>query len=196
MTADVGDGDTFTVNGEPVAAYMGTDSAIDAMAGSAWNGRWVSFVFDGETLNFKGGGGKVTVSGLTADNIRKNATVTIKQGAKVISNIAGTYDCLFFGNLQSGISGSNVADQFSFGTPSGSKYSNDNASLPLRVTLPRTPKIAYVYSIEGQYDTSKVTVGNKVASGFGLKVLTGITGNTVTIEKANASVRKVIAILG
>lgn len=57
MTADVQAGDTFAVNGEPVAAYMGTESATDAMAGSQWNGRWVSFVFDGETLNFKGGGG-------------------------------------------------------------------------------------------------------------------------------------------
>ena len=57
MTADVQAGDTFAVNGEPVAAYMGTESAGDAMAGSQWNGRWVSFVFDGETLNFKGGGG-------------------------------------------------------------------------------------------------------------------------------------------
>lgn len=57
MTADVQEGDTFAVNGEPVAAYMGTESAGGAMAGSQWNGRWVSFVFDGETLNFKGGGG-------------------------------------------------------------------------------------------------------------------------------------------
>ena len=57
MTADVQAGDTFAVNGEPVAAYMGTESAADAMAGSEWSGRWVSFVFDGETLNFKGGGG-------------------------------------------------------------------------------------------------------------------------------------------
>lgn len=57
MTADVRAGDTFAVNGEPVAAYMGTESATDAMAGSQWSGRWVSFVFDGETLNFKGGGG-------------------------------------------------------------------------------------------------------------------------------------------
>ncbi len=57
MTADVQAGDTFAVNGEPVTAYMGTESAAGAMAGSQWNGRWVSFVFDGETLNFKGGGG-------------------------------------------------------------------------------------------------------------------------------------------
>lgn len=51
MTADVQAGDTFAVNGEPVTAYMGTESAAGAMAGSQWNGRWVSFVFDGETLN-------------------------------------------------------------------------------------------------------------------------------------------------
>lgn len=57
MTDNVATGDTFTVNGTPVTAYMGTDDATDSMAGSAWNGKWVSFVYDGSTLNFKGGGG-------------------------------------------------------------------------------------------------------------------------------------------
>ena len=65
LTAGVEAGDTFTVNGAPVTAWMGAESAVDMMAGGGWNGRWVSFVFDEEngTLNFKGGGGKVTVSG-------------------------------------------------------------------------------------------------------------------------------------
>lgn len=91
MTADVQAGDTFTVNGAPVTAYMGADSAVDAMAGSPWNGKWVSFIVEGSTLNFKGGGGKVTVTGLTADVVKKGTTVTVKQGAKTVASVVGTY---------------------------------------------------------------------------------------------------------
>ena len=89
MTADVQAGDTFAVNGEPVAAYMGTASAGDAMAGSQWNGRWVSFVFDGETLNFKGGGGLPAAdrAKLIPGNIK--AGVTFFEGTP--RAVAGTF---------------------------------------------------------------------------------------------------------
>ena len=100
MTADVQAGDTFTVNGAPVAAYVGADSAADAMAGSPWNGRWVSFTVEGGTLNFKGGGGKVTVTGLAAAAIKQGNTVTVKQGEKVVASVAGTYfgsNIVYFG---------------------------------------------------------------------------------------------------
>lgn len=90
MTADVAEGDTFTVNGKPVTAYMGADNAVDVMAGSAYNGKWVSFIVEGETLNFKGGGGKVTVEGLSADVIDRDVVVTIKQGAKTVQSVRGT----------------------------------------------------------------------------------------------------------
>lgn len=93
MTADIAAGDTFTVNGTPVTAYMGAESAVDMMAGSTYSGRWVTFVCDSEanTLNFKGGGGKVTVSGLSADVVKTGATVTVKQGAKVVQSVVGAY---------------------------------------------------------------------------------------------------------
>ena len=89
MTADVQAGDTFAVNGEPVTAYMGTESATDAMAGSQWNGRWVSFVFDGETLNFKGGGGLPAAdrAKLIPGNIK--AGVTFFEGTP--RAVAGTF---------------------------------------------------------------------------------------------------------
>lgn len=89
MTADVQAGDTFAVNGEPVAAYMGTESAADAMTGSQWNGRWVSFVFDGETLNFKGGGGLPAAdrAKLIPGNIK--AGVTFFEGTP--RAVAGTF---------------------------------------------------------------------------------------------------------
>ena len=80
----------FMVNGAPVTAYMGTDDAAGSMAGSPWNGKWVSFIVEGSTLNFKGGGGKVTVTGLTADAVKKGTTVTVKQGAKVVASVSGT----------------------------------------------------------------------------------------------------------
>ena len=89
MTADVQAGDTFTVNGEPVTAYMGTESAAGAMAGSQWSGRWVSFVFDGETLNFKGGGGLPAAdrAKLIPGNIK--AGVTFFEGTP--RAVAGTF---------------------------------------------------------------------------------------------------------
>lgn len=91
LTADVAAGDTFTVNGAPVTAYMGAESAADAMAGGSWSGRWVSFVFDGATLDFKGGGGRVTVSGLSADAVKTGVTVAVKQGAKTVQTVTGTF---------------------------------------------------------------------------------------------------------
>ena len=91
MTANVSAGDTFTVNGQAVTAYMGAERAVDAMAGSAWSGKWVSFIVEGDTLNFKGGGGKVTVTGLSADVVKQGSTVTVKQGSKVVSSVLGTY---------------------------------------------------------------------------------------------------------
>lgn len=36
-------------------------------------------------------GGKVTVTGLTAGNVKKGTTVTVKHGAKTVESVAGTY---------------------------------------------------------------------------------------------------------
>ncbi|MDY5007527.1 hypothetical protein [Candidatus Allofournierella merdipullorum] len=55
LTADVQAGDTFTVNGAPVTAYMGADDAAVSMEGSEWNGKWVGFIIDGSVLSFSGG---------------------------------------------------------------------------------------------------------------------------------------------
>lgn len=92
MTANVEAGDTFQVNGTPVTAYMGVDAAVGAMAGSAYTGRWVSFIIEDGILNFKGGGGRVTVSGLSANAVKKGTTITVKQGAKTVQSVTGTYD--------------------------------------------------------------------------------------------------------
>lgn len=90
MTANFEEGDSITVNGTPVTAYIGTDEAVTSMAGNEWNGKWITFTFEGNTLNFKGGGGgKVTVSGLSAEKILSDTTVEIAQGSKIIQSVTG-----------------------------------------------------------------------------------------------------------
>lgn len=83
LTADIQAGDTFTVNGQAVTAYMGASLAAEIMAGSKYAGRWVAFVYDKEeaTLNFKGGGG------LTADDKAKLIPGNLRSG---ITLFAGT----------------------------------------------------------------------------------------------------------
>lgn len=76
ITSDIQEGDTWTVNGSPVTAYVGTDDATSMMAGQPYTGRWVTFVFDGEILNFRGGGGLSAIDKekLIPENIRKWVT--------------------------------------------------------------------------------------------------------------------------
>ena len=57
LTANVAAGDTVQVNGKTVPAYVGGETFTDALAGEALRGRWLSFVWDGTQVNFKGGGG-------------------------------------------------------------------------------------------------------------------------------------------
>lgn len=76
MTSDIEVGDTFTVNGQPVAAYVGSENAIDVIVGSPWNGKWISFTFDGTQINFKGGGGLSAAdkAKLIPENIKAGVT--------------------------------------------------------------------------------------------------------------------------
>ena len=57
LTANVAAGDTVQVNGKTVPAYVGGETFADAFAGEALSGRWLSFVWDGTQVNFRGGGG-------------------------------------------------------------------------------------------------------------------------------------------
>jgi hypothetical protein len=56
ITAQVEPGDTFTVNGAPVPAYMGAD-AVDELP----VGRWMPFINSGSQLDFRGGGAGLAV---------------------------------------------------------------------------------------------------------------------------------------
>lgn len=96
ITSDIQEGDTWTVNGSPVTAYMGAEEATSMMAGQPYTGRWVTFTFDGEFINFKGGGGSVTVEGLSAETVVQGKKVTVKQGSKIISDVSGTVPAISF----------------------------------------------------------------------------------------------------
>ena len=76
LTANFAAGDTITINGLSVTAYMGTEEAVSSMIGSEWNGKWISFTFDGETVNFKGGNGlnSKDKSKLIPENIKEGVT--------------------------------------------------------------------------------------------------------------------------
>lgn len=90
--APFNEGDTITVNGSSVSAYTQDG---EALTGGAWNtGMTVVCYLDGNTLNFKGGGGKVTVEGLSADVIWTGNTVKILQGAKILQTVIGRLDVL------------------------------------------------------------------------------------------------------
>jgi len=89
ITADVEEGDTFAVNGKPVSAYVGAEDATGSMAGSPWSGKWVTFVFDGSTLNFKGGGGLSTAdrAKLIPENIRNDVKIFEGTPREVTGNL-------------------------------------------------------------------------------------------------------------
>lgn len=94
LTDNVASGDTFTVNGEAVTAFMGTEDAVGSMAGAAWSGKWATFTYDEQekTLNFKGGGGLSTsdLTTATAEEVDVVKGKTFFAGDKTIKT--GTLD--------------------------------------------------------------------------------------------------------
>lgn len=85
--APYNEGDTITVNGETVSAQ--TQDGQPLQPGAWADGATVVCYLDGTTLNFKGGGGTVTVEGLAADVVKSGTTVTVKQGTKVVASVTG-----------------------------------------------------------------------------------------------------------
>ena len=78
LTANVAAGDTLQVNGKTVPAYAGGEPFADAFAGEALSGRWLSFVWDGAQVNFKGGGGlsatKLALADAVPADVRRGKT--------------------------------------------------------------------------------------------------------------------------
>ena len=78
LTANVAAGDTVQVNGKTVPAYVGGEAFADALEGEALSGRWLSFVWDGAQVNFKGGGGlmgaKLALADAVPADVRRGRT--------------------------------------------------------------------------------------------------------------------------
>lgn len=115
MTADVEKGDTFTVNGVPATAWMGTEEAAPVMAGSPWNGRWLTFVRDGETINFEGGDGLTAgdKERLIPENIRTGVTIAKVTGSLLPSCKENSLACLWlrlYDNSNAPIQTNNVTE--------------------------------------------------------------------------------------
>ncbi|HIX05900.1 MAG TPA: hypothetical protein H9865_07355 [Candidatus Fournierella pullicola] len=115
MTADVEKGDTFTVNGVPATAWMGTEEAAPVMAGSPWNGRWLTFVLDGETINFEGGDGLTAgdKERLIPENIRTGVTIAKVTGSLLPSCKENSLACLWlrlYDNSNAPIQTNNVTE--------------------------------------------------------------------------------------
>lgn len=99
LTANVAAGDTVQVNGKTVPAYVGGEAFADAFAGEALRGRWLSFVWDGTQVNFKGGGGlsntKLALADATPATVLEGktfyagSTKELKTGAILTRNKVG-----------------------------------------------------------------------------------------------------------
>ena len=78
LTANVAAGDTVQVNGKTVPAYVGGETFTDALAGESLRGRWLSFVWDGTQVNFRGGGGlsnsKLALADAAASDVVEDKT--------------------------------------------------------------------------------------------------------------------------
>lgn len=158
MTADVQPGDTWTVNGKPVTAYMGTEDATDSMAGQPYNGKWVTFVVEGTTLNFKGGGGLTAAdrAKLIPNNIRYGVSI-----AKVLGELIA-FDT-FLGIFSQGDSTSGCA----YGM---SKINNDplyfgflgtNATYSKEVPAGKYAYCAVLGAYSTQTNDSSITYGSQ-----------------------------------
>ena len=173
MTADVQEGDTFTLNGMPVQAFMGAEEAVNMMAGQPYTGRWVTFVTDAETgtLNFKGGGGPVTVEGLSADVIWNGNTIKLQQGAKVLQTVLGRLDILAVYGVQ-GDNGGTMGQ-------GGLVRSANGYSVAGSVgTIPGVPLMAIAGKSSG-YGTF-IVGGNSV--GVGTTVYTEFPSKTISFQ--------------
>lgn len=127
MTADVAAGDTFTVNGAPATAYFGAEDAAASMAGTAWTGRWMTFVFEENTLNFKGGGGLSAAdrAKLIPENLRDGVTLfegTSKEVSGALKEYAVITSAVAYKDYATTARANQVLCPAGFGEISGNKF--------------------------------------------------------------------------
>ena len=113
LTANVAAGDTVQVNGKTVPAYVGGEAFANALAGESLSGRWLSFVWDGTQVNFKGGGGlsntKLALADAAASDVVEGKTFyagndkSLKIGAILTRNQVGKNGAVGISQYFSGV---------------------------------------------------------------------------------------------
>lgn len=106
ITQQINNTDTFTVNGNPVTAYIGNISSTLSNIGQKWIDKWVLFIYDGDTINFKENNGNnnqyVIGNGLKLDietnTVSVNTTDTVSQNNTLPITSAAVYTTV--GNIQ------------------------------------------------------------------------------------------------
>lgn len=93
-------------------------------------------------------GGKVTVTGLTAGTVKKGTTVTVKQGAKTVMSVAGTYTGEENHELLATAMMTRNVQEMMVSYWNGSAYATGNATTGT-VTVKGTVKKVIITSITG-----------------------------------------------
>ena len=188
-------GDTWSVNGKAVPAYCGAD-AVDSDCIVA--GRWVLFTFDGQRLDFNGGGGlssgklaqaTAAESDVLSGNKFYAGNKNLKTGTLALSGSAGTGDVLsgrtfYKDNAKSKLTGT-MADRGNISAtlnPGGSKsysagyYSGGTIKCNSATSVIKTTTLSFSTSWESPF--TKNAPGTIV----GVKSMTRSDGSNVPFK--------------
>lgn len=181
IVANFEDSDTIQVNGIGVTAYAGAEGFIPTVSGSNYIGKWLFFIYDSgtQTINFKlGGGGRVTVDGLTADVVWAGNTIKVQQGGNVLQSVIGRLDVLAVYGVQ-GDNGGTMGQGGIVRTASGYSVASSVS------TIPGVPLMA-IAGKTTDYGTF-IVGGNNV--GTGTTVYTNFPQKTISF-KHNGGARR------
>lgn len=187
IVANIQAGDTIQINGQPVTAFAGADDFVSTVAGQNLVGKTLFFLWDStsEIVNFKlGGGGRVTVEGLTADVVLTGNTVTVKQGAQTVKSMTGALDLLGAGGgfgKTSGMVGC-------CGDVVGNSLQNNGFGK----SFTGTP----VYAVALLSGGGTLNIGGTAKTGPGLLVFTTFLNNSVSYTPTSSNTSYVYAVFG
>lgn len=174
FVANIQSGDTIQINGQPVTAFAGADDFVSTVAGQDLVGKTLFFLWDNTNniVNFKlGGGGRVTVDGLTADVVWNGNTIELRQGAEVLQTVIGRLDVL----AVYGVQGDNGGTTGQGGiVRTGDGYSVVGSA----PTIPGVPLIA-IAGKTSEYGTF-IVGGNNVSAGT--RVYTEFPDNKISFR--------------
>ena len=174
IVANIQAGDSIQINGQPVTAFAGADDFVSTVTGQDLVGKTLFFLWDSTSniVNFKlGGGGRVTVDGLTADVVWNGNTIELRQGAEVLQTVIGRLDVL----AVFGVQGDNGGTTGQGGiVRTGDGYSVVSSA----PTIPGVPLIA-IAGKSSEYGTFNVG-GNDV--GVGAMVYTEFPNKNISFR--------------